>query len=340
MAKRKGFAGKVLVAIGLAMPFLFTALVVSEIVLRWTSTGIIRRPICGQFDRTLIMVFRPNCTSMERSSWNEYPFETNEDGIRDRPRSFFRSGAIYLLGDSHLQGYGLEVQKGIARRLESQLNNSLGAPLLNLGVQSYGPSQEALFARRMFPRYPLKGAVWFLNPTDVPDEIYFDFVRTHGPPDVQGTRFLQAIHEWSDRKSYLLSKIIEYFNMHLPYRRAMKGRSFLPERHCESIRRFSAELAKRKKPLIFVAMGHGPVSRNMPYKGAVPDWEAYEALLRCAKDTGNPVIRLIEKFAHAEDVYAPRDWHLNERGVGQFVDILAPQILRAFQAETKRLMRH
>lgn len=131
----------------------------------------ISRTHCFSQNRQEAPAFLPECREILRTPAGEIEFQTNEDGFRDRGRDFFRRGAIALLGDSHVEGFWLPVESGLARVLERKVSS--GIPFLNLGIRASGPTQQAIRLQRARKNYALRGAIWFLNPSDPVDEVYF-----------------------------------------------------------------------------------------------------------------------------------------------------------------------
>ena len=320
---------KLFLLIGLSLPFILVAVLVLEVGMRlMPSTGIpLRRPLCGRYDPELLMVFRPNCHSVEMFPYGDYVLDTNEDGLRDRPRSFFQKGAIFVLGDSHVQGYGLPVEKGLSRVLEKHLA-PLKTPLLNVGRQAYGVTQQALLARRVMPHYSIKGLLWFINPTDMAEDIFFQLAQNAGFRVKPQSFWLSDFNDrWFAGKSLFLTKAAEVVHMQWPYFKAMRGRVYDPAVHCSTMKNLVKELKEKKIPVVFIAMGFGLKSQKLSYRGIVPDENDYQKLLQCVKDSGAELISMREEFADTKELFFPYDWHFNETGIEIFSQSLSKKIL-------------
>jgi len=131
---------------------------VAEAGLRWREEVVLNKGNCSQIHPQELVSFHPNCDTKDIAPSGSYIFKTNEDGFRDRPRSFFEGGTILVLGDSHVEGFLLPIEATLVRRLEERI----GFRLLNLGIRGTGPSTEALRAKRAMLQYRAK-AVGFLT---------------------------------------------------------------------------------------------------------------------------------------------------------------------------------
>jgi hypothetical protein len=82
-----------------------------------------------------------NTSFRHRKSCFDVTYQTNSEGMRDRPRSRQGSGSrIVLLGDSFIEGLGVPEPDRLSNRLEQ----ALGKEVLNFGVSSFGTSQYYL----------------------------------------------------------------------------------------------------------------------------------------------------------------------------------------------------
>lgn len=330
-------AKRVLVWLGLSLPFfavLVAVLVGLELFLRWRDKEqfTLRRLACAGKHPRMAFTLRPNCLSMETGPGGGYEFRTNEDGFRDRARAEFSGGALLVLGDSHIQGIGLAEEDTIPRQLELRLRSRLGIPLLNAGLQNLGPSEELIRADEALAAYPVRGAFWFLNPTDAYDEVAYQAADKSPRPF-----FFFGLSDLLGGRSFLVLKLQEYYNMSRPYVSALRGRDFDPARHCVAFPALHSRLKALGAPLIFVSMGHGPRAMwRAGYKGLPPNMEFYDRLLACARGTGTPVIDAMEFFSDRPELFWKNDWHMNPRGTAAFADYLAPKLLFTWKAARTR----
>lgn len=338
-------ARKTLGTLALALPFalvLVAALVIAELRLRSTTNlPYLSRSRCFTQDKMEAPGFLPECSETMRTPAGGVAFRTNGLGFRDRPLSFFKDGAVALLGDSFVEGFWLEEEQGLARALER--NAAWPVPLLNLGIRATGPSQQAIRLFRAWKEVPLKGVVWFLNPSDPLDELLFH-ARNPGfsisrerwselnPSWTFSTPYL-AFTNWSlsvGDQVYLLLYVADKWIKQRSQAKLVEGAEFLPDPHCRSLNLAAAELRKQKLPLLFVAIPHGQAGSRRPYLGLPIDDRQFDSLLACARATGAPVLDLRAELDGNPGWYWKNDWHFNRHGVEEAAKIAAPKIRAAW----------
>ena len=79
------------------------------------------------------------------------------DGWGYRNPHTLERAEVVLLGDSYVEGYGVQDHEVVARRLEARL----GAPVQNMGVAGYGTHQALLVLEEDAVKLQPKLAVWF-----------------------------------------------------------------------------------------------------------------------------------------------------------------------------------
>lgn len=333
--------------IALLVPFTVAFLLVLEIWLRFTTNlPYISRTHCFSMNKQEAPAFLPDCRETLKTPEGDVEFQTNEDGFRDRPREFFRKGAIALLGDSHVEGFWLPVESGIARMLEKKIAPEF--PFLNLGIRASGPTQQAIRFQRAIMNNPVRGAIWFLNPSDPVDEIYF---RARNPGFELGekswselsplwdptplywaiTRLSLALRD----RVYILIYINERWIKQSQQAKYLSG-PFLNDPHCLSLELTAKRMRAHKLPLLFVALPHGTLARPRSYMGTSLEDQSFERLLDCARATGNRVVDLREKLNEHPEWFFRNDWHFNVSGVEALTEIAAPEIRAAWPGRARR----
>jgi hypothetical protein len=157
---------------------LLLALGVSEIALRqfvapWTFSAIFR------FDET-----QAPCYGLEPGSGATYEgwftrvtpsrLQINSLGYRDREYSPAPDPGVLrlaLLGDSHAFGLGTELEDGLSRRLEADLQRRLGRPVevVNAGVPGYDLPKERARAARLLADYSPELLIFLVGAKDLED---------------------------------------------------------------------------------------------------------------------------------------------------------------------------
>ncbi len=330
----------------LALPFGLAAVVVFEIWLRFNLQVLSGNFPCLRGSSVEASVLLPGCSAKVSTPRGKLDYSTNEDGWRDRPRSLFSKGAYYVAGDSQVEGPWLRDDEVISRKLEKRITPKLGYPFLNLGMRGAGPTQEAVRIILAMEKYRPKGVVWFLNPTDPLDEIYFHArnpgyelrpeklmpvrKRFEGKYSIWKTLF--SISELMGDQVLSLLFILDHLELQRLFQKAVTEISFDEKLHCASLKKAAAVLRRKNVPLVFIAMPHGPPARNFSYFGIPLRDSDFQSLLACARDTGSVVIPTAEDFSFTQDLFWPNDWHLNPEGIDRFTEYLAKIISPALLA--------
>ncbi len=305
---------------------LLLVLIVAEAGLRFRHELILGRPLCAQNDKVELMSLKANCEAWEDSPAGPYKVQTNEDGFRDRPHIFFNGGTFFLVGDSHAEGFRLPENQSLSRRLEE----TLGARVLNLGMQGTGSSQQALRIRRAIEKnYKPLGVIWLLNPSDPIDDVFFGAIEGGEPNPLANPAFrshpISILTRITGGRSRLVQKASEMLLLQKPYSEFMKGRDFNPATHCKLLHSVVKLLSERKVPVVFVVMGHGPKGTHLIYRGVEPNEADFEKLLTCVAKTGLPSVDLRGVFEEPA-LYWKGDWHFTPEGTVKLAELLAERL--------------
>jgi SGNH hydrolase-like domain, acetyltransferase AlgX len=99
-----------------------------------------------------------------------YDVAVNMLGLRDAERPHRKPAGVervLLLGDSFVEGIGVAVEDGVARRLERALGERAAVEVVNGGSGGYSTDQEYLFYRSEGRRYGARAVLLFFHYNDV-----------------------------------------------------------------------------------------------------------------------------------------------------------------------------
>ena len=140
----------------------------------------------------------PNTISRLRQKCFDVEYRFNSFGARDRERSPQGKNRWIVLGDSFVDGYGIEAQDRITDRLEK----GLGREFMNFGMSgNLGPLQYLLLYRDISKRFEHDGViVGFLPSNDFTDNDEKSWLRDYGPKNAR--RYRPYLIRNSDNQSY------------------------------------------------------------------------------------------------------------------------------------------
>ena len=134
----------------------------------------------SEFSRTRHHRLIPGGRYRHKEQEYEYIWANNALGMRDRERSLqstSRPFRILFLGDSMVQGYGVQLEQSMVYRLEDRLNTpqrETSIEVLNAGVYGYSPLLEYLYLQELMPTVdPDMVVVGFFLGNDVGDDYFY-----------------------------------------------------------------------------------------------------------------------------------------------------------------------
>ena len=248
-------------------------------------------------------VFRANCrTSVSGLDGNSFAIETNEDGLRERPRGEFQQGALALLGDSHVEGFAFNIESSVGRRLEKHGIGAGGLKTLNFGFRGTGPSEQLRLFLRARAHYQIRGLLWILTENDVLDEFFYHRQGDGGTLKKLSSSLRRLSEEWFGRHFLTLEwlRIVAYSKaMDAAMKKHYHGPRIAAEM-CETLVSVKGLLPKGT-PITLVGIPHGLPAESLPYFGnrfeRPPFWQA----LDCAAKKG---IRVLDQRSFFEHVRA------------------------------------
>lgn len=166
-----------------------TALLIEVCVFLGVETGLlqgVQRPSYGAGtywwgDHPEFGVWRhPNASFDHQSACFHVHYHTNSLGARDIERSRDAQKArVVLLGDSFLEGWGLDLQE----RLSNKLEEVSGLEHLNFAMSHFGPYQELLVYQSLASKFEHAGVIIGVTPTN--DFVDLDLELSRGIADYE-----------------------------------------------------------------------------------------------------------------------------------------------------------
>jgi lysophospholipase L1-like esterase len=186
-----------------------------------------------------------------------YSMITNSAGFRDgRPRIVSKAptkSRVVLMGDSFIEGMGVEYQESVAGLLEQRWSAD-GIEVLNAGVLSYSPKLYNLKTRYLVEQERLEfhELIVFIDVSDVQDELYYE-------------DFSPAMR---DR---LFARIGRWFLRHSLTGQLLVARVFPETRIDNAFRPVAADHEWVKRSRIRDALGENPGEQGDRWKWTVRD---------------------------------------------------------------------
>lgn len=188
-------SGKVKVKAGLILTATLLAFAIVELTFRIPFQSNQTSPkadiACKKLDRFLIHVHIPNTQcSLQSMEWS-ITYSINSHGMRDFEYSLEKGENIYrilLIGDSFIEGVGVNIEDSTGKILEKSLANLNGkkVEVMQMGVAGWSPLTEYLYLARNVVDFKPDLVILTFNATDFRDEYYhFDLLTTHGKSQIE-----------------------------------------------------------------------------------------------------------------------------------------------------------
>lgn len=130
------------------------------------------------FDAKLETRYQPNQHTKIVSQYGEFAtdYDFNELGLRDRPvpaRTEDKSLRILALGNSFVEGWGVQTEDSFLHVAEAILNAKRPVRIVNGGASGYGAAQSYLLCQELLPKIQPDAVVFFYLPTMLPADQKF-----------------------------------------------------------------------------------------------------------------------------------------------------------------------
>lgn len=146
--QRKFFKKNALVFLGI-----FLAIFALEIILRVASGQAHNLDPCQSLDENFHHVMIPNTTCQSKTAEWDILYKINSLGLRDEEAGNKKAGEfrILSLGDSFVQGYGVDMENSFPKQLEKKINERVNGKfkVINAGVIGYSPLVEYLYLTKI-----------------------------------------------------------------------------------------------------------------------------------------------------------------------------------------------
>jgi lysophospholipase L1-like esterase len=229
----------VLINLSLLLISTLIALFVSEVALRLMGfTPLYVSPERDRFwryDALLGWAHQPGQEGVFETPQFRTVVRINEKGLRDRSHAYERQGdteRILVLGDSFAWGYGVEESE----RFSQQLEESLGAEVINAGVSGYSTDQELLWYQNEGIKYEVDLVIVVIAGNDVGDNdrllvntIYYkpkfiieegQLIPTGHPVPKTSTqgRFVYSLSQRSALAYFLIQRYFDFVSLYARYK--------------------------------------------------------------------------------------------------------------------------
>lgn len=285
---------------------------------RWSDSiqWIIHLPPCLRIGGELHHYYEPNCSGSFSFYGEKVFYSINEDGIRERSAALIRQRQVLVLGDSMVEGWGIQAQETIPARLEEAWRNKSPMQFINAGYRFTGPIMQALRAEKLIKKYKPKLLLWFITENDLLDDQFsYSLAKAfdvNGMPKKFSTSDFDNV-SWVNRYASLQNEfpvafsLFKYFAYQRSVNQVLKNQDWQKQYHvCAGIEYLSKIATANHARTAFVAIPMGSVS-NTDHRVSNID-----SLIMCTKKF--PLVDLRNSTIRDPKNYLYKNTHFNPRG--------------------------
>ena len=188
------------------------ALLLSEIILRLLIQERIEPTQCRKFDPVLDHSLVPNSICRFKTKEWDLEFKVNSQGLRDKEYSIQKPAGVYriiMLGDSFVEGYGVNLEDNYGKVLEKMLNENSGKKIevINAGISGWSPLSQYLYLLEYGIKYQPDLVILNFNSTDFFDDYEFYSRLTNEAKQILEQDQKQQLTQAKEAKKISQSKI-------------------------------------------------------------------------------------------------------------------------------------
>lgn len=167
---------KIILKIILVICSFAAAIFILEIFLRITEKKTYDLSGCVSLDKKFHHVMIPNKACRFKTSEWDIMYKINDYGLRDYPIAYKKEGGtfrILFIGDSFVQGHGVDIDNSLTKLLEKKLNENIQGKkfeVINAGVFGYSPLVEYLYLKNEGLKFEPDLALVGFNVTDFQED--------------------------------------------------------------------------------------------------------------------------------------------------------------------------
>jgi lysophospholipase L1-like esterase len=133
---------------GIVLGGVLLGFLVGEAGVAWLAPQLYRRASVWQFESALGWSHIPGAVGRMVTPEFSVDYRINNAGLRDREYTKEKppgTERLLVFGDSFVEGWGVEAEQTVAKRLEQRLGRQRSVEVINFGVAGYGTDQEWLY---------------------------------------------------------------------------------------------------------------------------------------------------------------------------------------------------
>jgi hypothetical protein len=313
---------------------------------------------------------KPSTTANHTHNCFSVSYSSNSHGARDRERSITAAAnRAILLGDSFIEGYGVDEEE----RLSNLLEERLGLEMLNFGMTHFGPlqyqilyeklarrfdhelvmigflpnndftgndpdfgRQESDFARRYRPYYSKDGGIFYPRPRPSPDEAAVFAEHAIDLPERRrlSQNVLRLFWLYGLYREIRFNVTVLQYPVPSDYIGYFETDTFRIARATESILAIQKAAAPRPV-LVFFIPDYDSWSYVERHPGSYAQ-SVVASLREVFEHNGITTIDLLTEFMNRgldkDSLYLPCDGHWNGRGHRAALDVIAPVVRELFRS--------
>lgn len=155
---------------------LFSAILISASVFKIRSyfsfLVYMKRTICINYNDLNHRIFLPSCNEYIPLKGRVIRLSTNEITLRERPLKELKPQQVFIVGDSVIEGMGVQFEEAFPQVFEKEIGKELGLQFINLGVRRSSPFIQVNTIKQIAKTLKPKYIIWSLTENDFNEDFY------------------------------------------------------------------------------------------------------------------------------------------------------------------------
>lgn len=278
--------------------------------------------------------FRPNCKETFFIENRNIKFETNELGFRERPIVEIKVGQVLVVGDSSIEGMGLQQNETFPSVLEEKTKEKFSLQFINSGLRRTSPITQVIRVRYFIKKFKPKFVLWSLTENDFDEDYYL--MQKAESVDKYGIPTKINLDYWQKTNPSFLYEHIKKLDPSTNFYIAVLRHLYLSEHDhkssklwedspalCEGILEAKRMSEKYNFKLKFMIIPFSPEYVSLYDEGNLK--QKMERVIKCL-DKDSYIDLRVPEIDKNSSLFQEDLMHLNYEGVKSSVDIMLPSI--------------
>ncbi|MCB9025791.1 MAG: SGNH/GDSL hydrolase family protein [Bdellovibrionaceae bacterium] len=289
---------------------------------------------CVTWNSTVHHLFIPNCRDQFFIENRNVNLQINSIGLRERPAEQLKKNQLLFVGDSSIEGVGLNFEETFPQIFEKALFNESNIQFINMGIRRSSTITQLVRLKEYIDIIQPKYLLWSLTENDFDEDFIFlktalDFNENGNPIKFDLNFFSYSNPQIFDSLFFGLdaynngySAIFRHLYINNKLSKHLVGNDRLPA-YCNALDE-GIQLAKERNIKIqFIILPFGPDYYSIYEQGSLK--EKLNKIVGCLAST--PIDLRLDSIQTKSDFFQEDLMHFNAKGIEESLKYIKPDLL-------------